>query len=84
MKAQSLYIPPYIRLPAGRWARSDRATVAMWREALAVAERPMVEEDRDLQRHAKRQWRVAVEVLRFAVKRGMGDHMIAFESFIQG
>jgi hypothetical protein len=73
-----LEIPEYIRVGEERWALSGTMTVAMWRQALAVAEQPI--RDRSLRRHIKAQWRAAHEVLRLAAERGLGDDATALEA----
>jgi hypothetical protein len=72
-------IPEYIRIADHRWMPVTKMTVAMWRKAKAVAERPT--SDRDLRRHAKWQWRAGVEMLRFAAERGLPDDAVVLGFF---
>jgi hypothetical protein len=76
---KELRILDYVRVDDDRWALATKMTVAMWREAKAVAERPT--SDRDLRRHAKWQSRAAAEMLRFAAKRGLPDDAVVLGSF---
>jgi hypothetical protein len=75
--SKNLTPPDYIQVSATHWARSDKATVALWRSALLVAGDPA---PRGLGNHARSQLKTAVQIVRLADAQRLADDAIAFDA----